>query len=54
MAHGFKLFHGMLGISVPKPGIQPASPALQGSFITIEPPGKSLVIIIVAPESWQD
>ena len=28
-------------IFVPRPGIQPVSPALQGRFLTIEPPGKS-------------
>ena len=33
---------------------QGLTPALQGRFITTEPPGKSLVIITVAPESWQD
>ena len=28
------------GILVPWPGIEPASPALQGRFLTTEPPGK--------------
>ena len=27
------------GISVPSPGIKPVSPALQGGFLTIGPPG---------------
>ena len=27
---------------VPEPGIEPASPALQGGFLTTVPPGKSL------------
>ena len=29
------------GILVPRPGIEPDSPALQGGFLTTEPPGKS-------------
>ena len=29
------------GILVPQPGIKPMSPALQGRFLTTEPPGKS-------------
>ena len=29
------------GILVPRPGINPASPALEGGFLTAEPPGKS-------------
>ena len=31
------------GISVPQPGIEPKSPALEGGFFTTEPPGKSLM-----------
>ena len=35
--------HGMAcGILVPQPGIKPASPALEGRFLTTGPPGKSL------------
>ena len=30
------------GILVPQPGIEPASPALEGGFFTTAPPGKSL------------
>ena len=30
------------GILVPRPGIEPASPALEGGFLTTGPPGKSL------------
>ena len=30
------------GILVPQPGIEPASPALEGGFLTTGPPGKSL------------
>ena len=30
------------GILVPPPGIEPASPALEGRFLTTGPPGKSL------------
>ena len=29
------------GILVPRPGIEPMSPALEGRFLTTEPPGKS-------------
>ena len=29
------------GILVPRPGIEPLSPALQGGFLTTGPPGKS-------------
>ena len=29
------------GILVPRPGIEPASPALEGGFLTTGPPGKS-------------
>ena len=32
------------GILVPRPGIEPASPALEGGFATAGPPGKSLFI----------
>ena len=30
------------GILVPRPGIEPASPALAGKFLTMGPPEKSL------------
>ena len=30
-----------VGILVPRPGIEPASPALEGGFFTTGPPGKS-------------
>ena len=30
------------GILVPQPGIKPVTAALQGRFLTAEPPGKSL------------
>ena len=36
-------------ILVPPPGIEPVSPALEGGFLTTEPPGKSpdgLVLIL--------
>ena len=32
--------HTALGILIPSPGIEPASPALQGEFLTTGPPGK--------------
>ena len=35
------------GISVPRPGIEPTSPALEGGFLTTGPPGKSLEILIL-------
>ena len=31
---------------LPRPGIEPVSPALAGKFLTTVPPGKSLVLII--------
>ena len=31
------------GILVPRPGIEPASPALEDGFLTAGPPGKSCV-----------
>ena len=31
------------GILVPRPGIEPASPALEGGFLTTGSPGKSLL-----------
>ena len=34
------------GILVPRPGIEPASPALEGRFLTTGPPGKSQEWII--------
>ena len=33
------------GILVPQPGIEPASRALEGGFLTTGPPGKSLLFI---------
>ena len=33
------------GILVPRPGIKPTSPALEGGFLTLGPPGKSLEFI---------
>ena len=41
--HGLS-FHEACGILVPQPGIEPASPALEGRFFTTEPPGKSLSV----------
>ena len=32
------------GILVPRPGIKPVSLALEGGFLTTEPPGKSLIV----------
>jgi len=39
-AHGLS-YSGACGILVPRPGIKPVSPALQGGFLTTGPPGKS-------------
>ena len=35
------------GILVPRPRIEPASPALEGRFFTTGPPGKSLILFDV-------
>ena len=35
------------GILVPRPGIKPASPALEGGFLTTGPPGKSQIFIVL-------
>ena len=36
--------HEACGILAPRPGIEPAPPALEGEVLTTGPPGKSLVI----------
>ena len=38
MAHGTRLLCGMWDL--PRPGLEPVSPALAGGFLTTEPPGK--------------
>ena len=35
------------GILVPRPGIEPTSPALEGRFFTAGPPGKSLFFMLL-------
>ena len=51
-AHGLSgCAHGLscpmaCGILVPGPGMELASPALQGGFLTTGPPGKSLLLIL--------
>ena len=35
------------GILVPRPGIKPESPALEGGFFTTGPPGKSPVVVVI-------
>ena len=35
------------GILVPRPGSEPASPALEGGFFTTGPPGKSLISVFL-------
>ena len=32
---------------LPRPGIEPVSPALTGGFLTIGPPGKSLLVVFL-------
>ena len=39
-AHGLS-YSGACGILVPRPGIKPVSPALQGGFLITGSPGKS-------------
>ena len=39
-------FTVVCGISVPRPGIEPSSPALEGRFLITEPPEKSLPKVI--------
>ena len=39
------------GILVPWPGIEPASPALEGRFLATGPPGKSLHWLLIALQS---
>ena len=34
------------GILVPRPGMEPTSPALEGGFFTTGPPGKSLICFL--------
>ena len=38
---------GACGILVPRPGIEPAFPALEGGFLTTGPPGKSLLFVFL-------
>lgn len=40
------------GISAPQAGIEPASPALGGKFLTAGPPGKSLQIVLDRDPAW--
>ena len=43
MFHALIFFgHELCGILVPRPGIKPASPALEGEVLTSRPPGMSL------------
>ena len=37
----FRVHCSMWGVLVPRPGIEPMSPALEGRFLTTGPPGKS-------------
>ena len=43
------------GILVPRPGIEPASPALRGRFLTTGPPGKSgFYLLKIKPVIYQE
>ena len=39
--------HEACAILAPRPGIEPAPPALEGEVLTTGPPGKSLELIII-------
>ena len=43
------LLRGMWDL--PRPGLEPVSPALEGRFLITEPPGKSLFIFKMMPVS---
>ena len=38
--------HEACGILAPQPGIEPATPALEGEVLTTGPPGKSLMYLL--------
>ena len=42
------------GILAPRPGIEPATPALEGEVLTTRPPGKSLYYFNVLSGTAQD
>ena len=42
------------GMLVPRPGIEPISPAVQGRFLTTGPPGKSPTVSVKPPSSYPD
>ena len=44
-----QLLHGMWGL--PRPGLEPVSPALAGSFSTTAPPGKPQRVFLIS-EEW--
>ena len=33
--------------NLPRPGIEPMTPALAGRFLTTGPPGKSLIVVLI-------
>ena len=39
--------HEACGILAPRPGIEPAPPALEGKVLTTGPPGKSLIFLFI-------
>ena len=45
-----QLLHGMWDL--PRPGIEPVSPALAGGFLTTAPPGKPHDIVELLPQPW--
>ena len=46
VAHGLSSCPKASGILVPRPGVEPSSPALEGGFWTTSPPGKSLNLLL--------
>ena len=53
VVHGLPLSHGMQDL--PRPGIEPVSPALAGGFLTTGPPGKPQVLgFILVPFRDED
>ena len=40
------------GILVPRPGMEPASPVLEGGFLTTGPPGKSHDFVSFSSHDW--
>ena len=42
-------------VFIPRAGIEPVSPASQGRFSTVGPPGKSQLVVLIATErGWRE